>query len=112
MKNERAGSPASVRFKFTWSTSIDECNGSDESCPMKDPRSKWEETVPDGELQIYYNMGMIQYVLPITIFGSMYCQGYNEFWPFCITYRHFQDVKIQNSVNVNSRLSPYSLPVN
>ena len=62
MKNERAGSPASVRFKFTWSTSIDECNGSDERCPMKDPRSKWEETVPDGELQIYYNMGMIQYV--------------------------------------------------
>ena len=71
MKNERAGSPASVRFKFTWSTSIDECNGSDEICPMKDPRSKWEETVPDGELQIYYNMGMIQYVLPITIFGSI-----------------------------------------
>ena len=62
MKNERAGSPASVRFKFTWSTSIDECNGSDESCPMKDSRSKWEEIVPDGELQIYYNMGMIQYV--------------------------------------------------
>ena len=71
MKNERAGSPASVRFKFTWSTSIDECNGSDEICPMKDPRSKWEETVPDGELQIYYNMGMIQYVFPITIFGSI-----------------------------------------
>ena len=63
MKDKRAGSPASVRFKFAWSTRIDECDGSDEDCPMKDPRTKWEESVPDSsELTIYYNMGMIQYV--------------------------------------------------
>ena len=62
MKEERAGYPAFVRFKFAWSTHIDECDGSDEDCPMKDPRTKWEEAVPDSELQIYYNMGMIQYV--------------------------------------------------
>ena len=70
MKDERAGSPALVRFKFAWSTRIDECDGSDEDCPIKDPRTKWEEPVPDGELQIYYNMGMNSVCFHITIFGS------------------------------------------
>ena len=70
MKDERAGSPALVRFKFAWSTRMDECDGSDEDCPMKDPRTKWEEAIPDSELQIYYNMGIIQYVFILHHFIS------------------------------------------
>ena len=73
MKDERAGSPALVRFKFAWSTRIDECDGTDEDCPMKDPRTKWEEVVPDGDLQIYYNMGMIQYVFILQYLVASNC---------------------------------------
>ena len=62
-----------MRFKFAWSTGIDECDGSEEDCTMKDPRTKWEESVPDGELQIYYNMGMNSVCFHITIFGSILC---------------------------------------
>ena len=87
MKDERAGSPALVRFKFAWSTRIDECDGSDEDCPIKDPRTKWEEPVPDGELQIYYNMGMNSVCFHITIFFML--PGYKLFCPLCITYCHF-----------------------
>ena len=89
MKDERAGSPASVRFKFAWSTRIDECDGTDEDCPMKDPRTKWEEAVPDGELQIYYNMGMIQYFSYYNIWLYFMLPGYKLFCPLCNTYCYF-----------------------
>ena len=90
MKDERAGSPASVRFKFAWSTRIDECDGTDEDCPMKDPRTKWEEAVPDGELQIYYNMGMIQYFSYYNIWLYLFMlPGYKLFCPLCNTYCYF-----------------------
>ena len=44
-KTDRISEPIIPNFKFRWSTDLENCNVKKKHCPMKDPRSNWEEKI-------------------------------------------------------------------
>ena len=61
IKKDKVADPAKVRFKFSWSTSLIPCNDKEsKNCPMKDPRTNWEETI---EQSIWVGAGMLEIFL-------------------------------------------------
>ena len=58
IKKDKVADPAKVKFKFSWSTSLIPCNDKEsKNCPMKDPRTNWEETL---EQSIWVGAGMLK----------------------------------------------------
>ena len=61
IKKDKVADPAKVKFKFSWSTALISCNDKEsKNCPMKDPRSNWEETL---EQSIWVGAGMLEYFI-------------------------------------------------
>ena len=59
IKKDKVADPAKVKFKFSWSTALIPCNDKEsKNCPMKDPRTNWEETL---EQSIWVGAGMLEY---------------------------------------------------
>ena len=50
MRNERISDPANMRFKFEWSTNLNDCG-----IDCRDPRNEWEEVI---EQIVWINTGM------------------------------------------------------
>ena len=45
-KTNKIADPAKIIFKLSWSTPLIPCSdGNEKTCPMKDPRYDWEETL-------------------------------------------------------------------
>ena len=58
IRKDKVADPAKVKFKFSWSTSLIPCNDKEsKNCPMKDPRTNWEETL---EQSIWVGAGMFE----------------------------------------------------
>ena len=54
LREERVHMPVNIKFKFTWTTKLDDCDKRNKDCPIKDPRSIWYEEIPR---QVWINTG-------------------------------------------------------